>query len=135
MSVNYEMARFLEGVVGVVEATSCEQQYLWQDNRVDKFVGPAIKPWKENLAGCLQCVGHFAKAPIYISLRTAEIDGHKILFWNATSQVVDYRVIEAWMEANIPQSARRSDGYINQSDATNFRNVFHRMPAKPEPAQ
>lgn len=73
-------------------------------------------------------VGKLNDRPVVISLNSAMIDGQKILFIDATSELVDWGIVEAWLEKNLPSSAR--DGYrINRTDALNFHNVFRRAQA------
>ena len=114
-----ERTDFLEGVVGVCEATSCEYHYVWEHwhERVE---------WKQNNVGLGEVVGHLDGRPVFLSLRTAMIDGKKILFWDATSQVVDHEMIRKWLQENLPVSAFRDNDPrrgVNQTDATNFHII------------
>ena len=114
-----ELRKFLDGVVGVCEATSCEYHYVWEHwhERVE---------WKQNNMGLGETVGTLDDRPVHISLRTAEIDGKKILFWEATSQVVDHEMIRKWLQKNLPITAFREGDPrqgVNQTDATNFHII------------
>lgn len=110
----------LDGVVGIVEANTYEQHMLWNENR--HRAQP--KTWKENPSGLLEVIGHFCDMPVCVSLITAEVGGHKLAFVHAISQVVDYRMIDSWMNVAFPESAFRENGSINKVDAMNFHNVF-----------
>jgi hypothetical protein len=112
-----EMTKFLEGVTGAIEATSCEQHSLWE-----RYTEYGVE-WKQHPAGLLETVGTLADMPVCISLHTNDVGGAKILFYHATSQVVDHRMIDKWLEENMPDSARREDGHINKTDATNSHIV------------
>ena len=81
-----EITAFLDGVVGVVEATSCEKLFLWQEYHDDVT-------WEEGRSGFCQIVGHLAGMPVNLSLFTEVVDGHKLLFVDAVSQVDDHRMI------------------------------------------
>lgn len=116
------MDYYLNGVIGIVEANSYELHMLWEEN--ERSENP--KSWKQDGGGPLVTVGHLDKMPVCISLFIVRVDSHKVLFFDATSQVVDYRLIDNWMEDNLPESARRKDGFINKSDAANFHNIFPR---------
>lgn len=118
-----EMKAFLDGVFGLVEATDFERHMLWADNG---GMGTAKLEWVENLSGLLEVVGHLDDMPVCISLMKATVDGKLLLFWHPTSQVVDHRIIDDWMEKNIPQSARRSGGSIHRTDPMNFHNIFRK---------
>jgi hypothetical protein len=110
-------AKFLEGVVGIVEANSFERMCLW-DKHKDKST------WVQNLSGYGKNVGYITpNRPVFISLTTAIINGHKILFVEPTSVGVDYTMIWEWMKENVP-SAVKPSGYLNKTDSMNFHNVF-----------
>jgi len=112
-----QMQNFLSGVVGVVEASSYESMMLWSENH-NKL------DWKEGRSGFLSTVGFIGTKPVCISVLTPVIGGHKLLFWHATSTVVDYDMIRAWLELAVPKTAW-NHGRLNQTDAMNFHNVLH----------
>lgn len=119
-----EMTEFLSGVVGVVEANSFERLCLWQEHHTRRL-------WLDRNDGLLETVGHLDGMPVCLSLLTSKIDGHKVLFIDATSQVVDHRMIDKWLAETLPKTAFKNGGeYVNKTDAMNFHNVFpRRMPA------
>ncbi len=119
MAVDVEMQEFLKDITGVVEATRCEEHYLWKEYNNDLGWD-----WKQGGMGLVHTVGMTDKMPTCISLFVNEVRGEKILFWHATSQLVDYRLVDKWMKKNIPKSAYRKDNFINKTDATNFCNLF-----------
>lgn len=116
-----QMAEFLNGVIGVVDANSYERLCLWQE-----WQKPG-KSWKENTSGFLETVGHLDGRPVCVSMFTATVDGHRLLFLDATSQVVDHKMIDEWLQRTMPQSAFRDNGYVNRVDAMNFTNIFPRV--------
>ena len=117
-----QMAEFLSGVVGVVEATSFEKHMLWAENGRK----PVPRTWQENLSGLGETVGTVGSLPVCVSLSTALVDGRKLLFVDAVSRVVDHEMVDDWLRATLPRCAFREDGYLNRVDATNFHNVFVR---------
>lgn len=119
-----QMTEFLHGVVGVVEANSYETMCLWKE-----YAEELKKPWKQRCDGLGEIVGKLADMPVFLSLLTAEIEGHKILFIDATSQVIDHRLIDQWLANTLPTSAFRGGdprNGVNKTDAMNFSNVFPR---------
>lgn len=114
-----ELTAFLSGVVGVVEANSFEQGCLWE-----RYTGEHKAKWIARNDGLLEGIGTLDGMPICLSLRTADVNGNKLLFIDATSQVVDHRQIGEWLSNNLPPSCRWPDGRINKVDAMNFHNVF-----------
>lgn len=111
-NMDSEFIRFMDGVTGVIECTREEQMYMWEKAKEYGY------NWKENSSGLLETVGYLDGRPICISLFTAEINGTKILLWHATSQLVDYKKINKWLELNTPN---------NRTDATNWTNVIPRL--------
>ena len=109
---------FLDNVVGVVEATNFEYHQLWKEWE-DK------DSWFTNLSGYGAVVGDIDSRPIFISLRTAIVNGHKILFIDPESEVVDWKLINKWLFTHLPESAMEG-GRINRTDAMNFTNIFPR---------
>lgn len=113
-------AEFLKDVVGVVKATSTEKFYLWKEyhNSLELFT------WKEGGGGPMVTIGHVGDMPVCICLLVDVVEGHRILFVDATSQVVDWRMVDEWLKKHLPQSAYNERGYINETDAFNFVNVL-----------
>lgn len=115
-----EMTDFLDGVVGAVEANSYEKYMLWYENQQSKY----RKTWVSNNMGLMEIVGYIDKRPVCISLFTSVVGSRKILFYYATSQIVDHLMIDEWLKENLPKTAFRNDGYVNKTDATNFHILF-----------
>lgn len=127
LSADDEIARFLEGVVGCVEANSFEKHSLWKENHYLADDARHKREWKDNNSGYGITIGCVDDRPVHLSLRIATIDGQKILFYYATSQVVDHKMIREWLEVNLPDTAKGNyPGGYNNTDATNFHNVFRR---------
>lgn len=113
-----EYAELLEGVVAVVEATSYEKHVLW-----DKLHNGKGYTWEQSLSGPIVTIGYLDKRPVCISLFVHKINDRRILFIDATSGVVDWTMIDKWLEKNLPKTAFRDNGYLNKSDAQNIYNV------------
>lgn len=119
-----EMQKFLDGVIGVVDANNYEHLCLWEENK--KY---SIRTWQEQLGGLLEKVGELDGMPVCISLRVDIVGGQKILFMYPTSMVVDHRLIDKWLEKNMPKTAygmKYNPHILNRTDAMNFSNIFYR---------
>ena len=113
------VSEYLADIIGVVEATSFEQLCLWERYH-EKY------EWESTRHGYLPAIGSIDSRPIHVSLMTVTVKGHKILFWEATSVVVDHDMIKEWFTKYLPKSAFQSNSeYINSTDAQNFHNIFH----------
>ena len=120
-----DVIEYVHGVVGMVDANSFETLSLWQQNQIRDNQ----RTWEESRNGYLVTVGQMDDRPICLSVSYATIDGHKILFIDACSEVVDYAMIEEWLKKYLPETAwteRFGGKYINRTNAMNFHNVFPR---------
>lgn len=113
---------YLEGVVGLVEATTYESQKLWEENQERDIQ----RVWVSERGGYLPTVATIGGHPITISIFVKTIDGHRLLFWHPTSQLVYHPAIEEWFKAHCPQAFRDDLIHLNATDANNFHNVFPR---------
>lgn len=106
------LEKMLSATMFVVEATSFETLSIWKEHH-------ERRTWQEERRGMLLTVGHLGRRPVCISLSWSVIDGRTVMFWDATSQVVDHKQIEAWFEKNC---APRYDGGHRRArcDAMNF---------------
>jgi hypothetical protein len=120
-----QITTFLSGVVGVVEANSYEARCLWQECQ-SRYL------WIQDSKGLFETIGHIGDMPVCVSLFIVEVDRHKILFVEATSQVVDHHMIDKWLAEKLPRTAFRDGGeYVNKVDAQNFHNVLPRAERAP----
>lgn len=103
-------------IVYIVEATRFEQTCLWEQYQ---------KIWEEDTrGGPLVTVGEIAKFPVCIALSVIKINGYPVLIVDATSRVVDYTMIEEWLESKWP--ALFPKGSCNlKTNADNFHHVVH----------
>jgi hypothetical protein len=115
-----EIFKFFDGVTAVVEANSFEYSCLWEKYNTEG--------WDENYSGRGITVGYLDENPIFIGLRKAKIRGADILFVDATSRVVDWEIIRAWLEHNLPTDCLKENGCLKYTDANNFHNALPRKP-------
>jgi hypothetical protein len=115
-----EIDEYLSNAIGIVDANSFEVHMLWKEatqyrNRRD---------WEQIGHGYSETVGHLNNMPVCVSVNSAIIDGHKIIFIDAKSRIVDHRMIDTWLEKTFPKSAFKEDGRINRTNADGFHNIF-----------
>jgi hypothetical protein len=82
--------------------------------------------WKDISAGFWRQIGTHKNMPVCISFRFAYINGHKIAFYESTSQVAHHGMIEKYL---IEKFQLTHDGYTrwNHTDATNFHNCVNSL--------
>ena len=108
--------------VGMVEATSFEHHCLWQQFSPESprsFKKEYVKTWEQRLSGCMFCVGMCGESPVNVEVSFARIDGKWVMFYDACSQVVDHRLVEAWR-------AKHMSHAVN-TNANNFHIVLHHI--------
>lgn len=106
----------------VVEATSFETQCLWAENAKDSSCRRFTpRQWEQVNPGWLVTVGELDSRPICVSMSWSRIDGHLVMFWEATSQVVDTVQIEKWLSQHF---AGKWDNGTRQA-TTNAMNFHH----------
>ena len=98
----------------VVRATHAERYFLWcihaEGAAKHGWSGPLRRvPWVAITSGNGAHVGHVKidgeEFPVVLSFLYAKIGSKLVLFYEATSLVVDYRMAEAWLKANVPAYA------------------------------
>lgn len=87
-------------------------------------------PWEQDTEGLCPQVGTLAKNPVRIAIfwnriggvynkETGQFDDRRlVLFWEATSRVVDFEMVEKWLEERTPNAKVRTN-------AMNFHLVAH----------
>jgi hypothetical protein len=127
--ISKEIEDYLHGVTGVIEATNDEKHYVWERNKR----GPNY-PWSDTGSGYLATVGNVGDRPICISLLTTTINGGKILFYHATSSLVDHDMIREWLEKSLPVTAFRDRDPrkgLNHTDSTNWVHAIPQERVEP----
>lgn len=119
---NEHIKNFMQGSSCIVEATSFEAFTLW-----DKYTTNG-RQMSQYGGGFGITVGYCKdskdqKLSVTISLFKYSLDGKSILFYHPTSKMVDYGLIEDWINENMPVSARREDGTVKTTDCQNFHIV------------
>ena len=112
--------------VAIVSATGNEHQCLWSE--FSKQATPLMKlfltegnykrfDWESDQSGYFAHLGHFCEAPVCVSITFAKIEGHTIVFWHATSEVVHHGMIEDFFKSLNTKATN--------TDAGNFVNILH----------
>ena len=99
----------LTNVDGIIHATRNEVDYIWGDlNKFNKWedIGPEL----------FYQVGTLSKRSICISIMFAIINGKRYAFWHPTSQLVDYKIIDAfWSMFDAPKGDASEYGWVIQN--------------------
>ncbi|AKF13645.1 hypothetical protein PHIN3_382 [Sinorhizobium phage phiN3] len=109
------LEEMLADVHGMIEANSNEEMYIWQTWHEKHGYS-----WKQE-HGFLVTVGQLMDRPICISVMFVKVKEKLIMFWHATSVLVDYDMIAEWLKENLP------DAYHCRSDAMNAHIVMHTL--------
>ncbi len=96
----------------IVEATSHEMLAMWLEyaQQSTRPLGPRDKrfDWKEESMGYWKTIAEVEingeKMPVTVSVSWAVICGKRVAFYEATSQVVDHRLVEKWRKKEFPNA-------------------------------
>lgn len=99
------------GVVYLVEATDKEVFSFW--DRRDRY---GICEWHQANPGLWMQIGSFHGRPIAVTLTFQFIDGHKVCFYDGTSELVDWKMINEWLDKKAPG--------IKRTNASNFHHCL-----------
>jgi hypothetical protein len=108
-----------DDVVFVVEADDFAQQALWE--RWHKKLS-----WQPSTRGEMIQIGLLSDRPVVITLFIHTLQGHKVLFYSATSQVVDHKMVEEWFDEHC--CPKWDNGTRTaRTDANNFHHVINHL--------
>ncbi len=122
-------------VVYVVKAGGEDYFNLWRhfSHESDKRLYPSISiHWEEVSRGFSRKIGTVAKRPICIEGRYAILNGKRVMFYDGTSQLVDWKMIDQWMENYL----RKCMGWCDTPEtyrhcnAANFHQCFETICVK-----
>lgn len=118
-----------ENIFFVVEATNCEHAMLWEnwskESIEPKGYGTLLNWSGRGAYGFSVQIGTLDKRPVNVSILFDTINGAKIVFYEAVSQVVDYKMVRAWIDENL--TSELPDGRVNHCDANNFHQCMHAL--------
>ncbi len=82
--------------------------------------------WEQVYAGFRVTIGQVNKSPVFVSFSFAFINGKKVCFYDCTSKIVDYSMVEKWL---ITHFQLTHDDYTrwNHVDANNFHNCVNSL--------
>ncbi len=98
-----------EGTRFLVEADDFTQTRLWVDHHNQ------VK-WEDFRDGINVCITKTAIGPLHVQVNWTVLDGVLVAFYEATSDVVVYSLMEDWIKDKAPQAQR--------TNAQNFHHVL-----------
>ena len=105
----------------LVEATAFERRMLWSEWAKEL-------EWVDEPIGWLHTIGMFARCPVVLSFTWSSIGGQLVVFWEPTSQVVDYRMIDLWLAKYCP-TLQKNGSANTRCDAENFGSCIRAIHA------
>lgn len=104
----------------IVEANHNEAHNLWyMYTQVYRVV--TDREWQQLIPGYLIEVGSLGGRPVSLSLYFVSIKGVKVCFFESPSQVVDWKLIDEWLDKHFN---KLYDGRSCRCDATNFHQCM-----------
>jgi hypothetical protein len=101
------------GIVGICEANSYEKMCLWREYHEDRKIS-----WEPGTGGGPMITIGMSKdeRPTVLCLCVDIVDGKRVLFFDATSQLVDHKLIDEYVANTWPN--------VRRTDAMNFSNIL-----------
>jgi hypothetical protein len=114
----------------VVEADTFAQHALWRQHAKDAPQNANDQSqkvaWRSDSLGVLLTLGELDGRPVCVSFTWATLNGKRVLFYNATSEVVDHKLVGEWLQAHCnpkwDNGQRRA-----HCDAQNFHHCLHAL--------
>lgn len=106
----------------VVEATDFELFTLWRE------WNKAI-PIEQDCVGFVETVGKVAGRPVCVTLFRYRFWDKWVVFWEATSQLVDHKMVREWIEKEVLIHCPKWDNgtRISQTNAWNFHHCVRAL--------
>ncbi len=101
----------------VVEADSFTQHTLWEDYCDRPKYKPMPVMWDWINHGISIQIGELGGLPVVVQCAVAAIEGKRMLFYDVCSQVVDYKLVDEWIDGLLKRNGRLGCRHTN---ATNF---------------
>jgi len=104
---------------------SCKQKIKDLNDQVKDFKHTRVN-WEEVSAGFMLTIGKVYKKPVSVCFNFAFINGHKICFYECTSQMADHKMIEDWLISKFQLTHDKYSRW-NHTNATNFHNCVNSL--------
>jgi hypothetical protein len=129
------LAKHLSESVFAVEASIYEQHLLWQQFALEADHLSRLKgasdvhriQWKSHLTGEGKTIGMVAGRPISLMFSWDTLRGKKIVFWWATSELVDHKMANDWLHLHLPLLIGTTTQRWLFTDAQNFHLALHHV--------
>lgn len=117
----------LAQTVFLVEADSFAQHMLCNryGTRPDSH-----KSWQQDPVGLAWTVGRFHGRPVVLSTSWFIIGGRRVGFYDCTSELVDWAMVEGWLDANLPHLAAQGDVKARRCEVNNFGECLNYLNEK-----
>lgn len=120
-----EISERLEKCEFLIEATRTEEHFLWKEC-VQEFKWCSDKQWEQGHGNVVR-VGEIGDRPVNLTLTWNKIKGIPVCFYDCCSQVVDWKMIEEWLDKNF---TRKYNGRRAICDAMNFSHCMNYIDEK-----
>ena len=96
----------------VVVAQSFEKHALWKDER--------NRPWVQDTSGRGLEIGTIGDRSVFVSLTWAKVSGVEVMFVEPSSELIDYKMIDDFLQLNCTGALPSNSKYIQQVNPENF---------------
>lgn len=125
---NKEDSKLFQDVAFVVVCSHTEKHFLWMTefDRPDPRLKEEhrIRSWEDAFSGHGVQIGELGGMPICLTVWSARIDGKKVAFVDVHSQVVDHRMVDAWLDHHAGHIRWDSGTRPARTNASNFHHCI-----------
>ena len=82
-------------------------------------------PWRESRGGPMVTVGFINERPIVITINHVKLCDQNVIFWEATSELVDYSMIKNWFSQVMPYCTAIYSENFESLFLNEYRDIIH----------
>lgn len=111
----------------VVKATSDEFHTLWAKYASESNDAKYKRRWVSDGGGPVETIGYVLDRPVILMITGVKIDNAYVLFVEPTSQLVDYQMVDSWIDTHF--DGKYGGDRRAVLDVGNFHHIIHEIDA------
>lgn len=124
-----DRAAYRQDTIFLVEASQSERHNLWVDysTESDRPMNRECTVRWQQLTGELATIGTYTKRPICVSISWVRINGFIVMFYEPTSELVDWRMVKKWLADEYKHVPMWDGSRSPQCDSANFKHCINHI--------
>lgn len=132
MSVKADIEELFKDVVFLVEVSDSEQHLLWliHHQETEGHRRRRVLAWEQESRGVGVTIGRICRRPVVLSLSYAKLNGKRVCFFYACSQLVDHALKDRWLRARTKHITWDGGRRWAHCDGYNFHHCLEAIGAR-----